>query len=1068
MRFAVLFVISLSLSWSYVRAQKYEVEGQVINAEEKPVPSVTLKVKGTNIETQTSESGFFRFEVDISDEKILSLSSLGYVDKEVSIVVDKLSLWKIILDKEIRNLDEVTVSTGYESIPKERATGSFSVIDNDLFNRQMSTDVISRLDGLVPGLYFDKRKGNNQTFQIRGISTLAAPNTGLDKPLIILDNFPYEGDINNINPNDVENITFLKDAAASSIWGAKAGNGVVVITTKRASYNQRFKLTVTSNLTLSEKPDLWYPSQMSTSDYIDTEIFLFGKGAYNANLNNNTSRPVITPVVEILAKMRSGELLETDAMEQIDRLRNIDIRDDYDRYFYRKAFKQQYSLNLTGGNEGLSYLLSTGLDRDLTSLKENEFDRFSIRSINTIKPVRNLELGLGITYSQSNTQINNSAPFDLGGGRNVYPYARLADDNGEPVALPQNYRASFVESVGDGKLLDWKYYPLAEIYQRDNTTKNSSLFFNTSINYGFLTWLNADFKYNYQNQHVYGRSLRSDDLFSTRNIINRFTIIDIDKITRKVPTGSILDESNSILNAHNLRGQLNISRNFSTVHKLHGIVGGEIRHSKIENSANTLYGYDDYLKISSQIDYVNRYPIFGNLASNQTIPYRNTNSASINRFLSVYANASYNYLNRYTISGSARRDASNLFGVNTNNKWKPLWSIGGKWDVSKESFYRSGIVPSLSIRTTYGYSGNVNNSIPAVVTINYLPSLSPLGRNVYANLRDAPNSNLRWENVGQLNLAVDFGLKNGILSGYLEYYDKSANDLIYPVNSDPTTGFSLLNLNSAIVQNKGIELSLNSFNVIREFTWNSKFNISINNNVLKKSLLEVFSYSTIVQGGMVPPLDNYPLNSLFSYKWAGLHPESGDPLGYEEAEVSSNYIRLNSPLSIDELFFHGSLMPKVYGNLMNTLSFRGVSVSFNVTGQFSYYFRRNSINYAGLLSENGMMGHGDYALRWKQSGDERKTNVPSIIYPSNSNRDRFYQYSQATVERGDHVRLQDININYLLTDNNSKILKNCRFSFYANNLNWVIWKATKMDLDPMYNNMVPAIRNMTLGFTTNF
>ncbi|HWK99816.1 MAG TPA: TonB-dependent receptor plug domain-containing protein, partial [Parapedobacter sp.] len=211
-------------------------------------------------------------------------------------------------------LEEVNISTGYQVLPAERVTGSFERVDSAVLNRQITTDVISKLDGVLPGLIFDTR-GPTTRLRVRGLSTLGTTDS---RPLIVVDNFPYEGDLNTLNPNDIASVTLLKDAAAASIWGARAGNGVLVITTKQGRFNQSFKLSATSNLTMQEKPDLFYVPQISSSDFIDNEIMLFNAGVYDSRLMDARSWPVVTPVVELLDQQRNGTISEPEAASRID------------------------------------------------------------------------------------------------------------------------------------------------------------------------------------------------------------------------------------------------------------------------------------------------------------------------------------------------------------------------------------------------------------------------------------------------------------------------------------------------------------------------------------------------------------------------------------------------------------------------------------------------------------------------------------------------------------------------------------------------------------------------------
>lgn len=1068
MRNLILLLVILLIRSPISAQVRHSISGSVLTMKNDPIPDVTITLKGTGSRIKSDAEGRFALSVSAKqvDTATLVLTYIGYKTKELKLGLPVRNALRIQLEEEYTQLKEVLVSTGYENTTLEKATGSFALIDNKLLNRQVSMDIITRLDGIVPGVLFDKRLGGTQNFQIRGLSTL---NTTIASPLIILDNFPYEGNINNINPNDIDKITFLKDAAASAIWGAKAGNGVVVITTKKAGYNQSFKLGLTSNLTVADKPDLFYAPQMSSSDFIDNEIFLFNQNVYNANLGNSTSRPVITPVVEILAKQRSGAISADEATRQIDAYRNRDIRDDYDKYLYRKAAQQQLALNATGGSRNMNYLLFLGYDNNLQSLKENRNDRITFRSLNNFRPLKGLEIQTGLTYTEGNSQTNNKGPITyLSSNTPIYPYARIADENGQPAVLEQNYRLSYVESAGDGKLLDWLYRPLEEIYQADNSTKTRDILFNTSARYEIIKGLNAELRYQYENQSGDTKNYQSDDLFYTRDLINRFTVISGQSLTYNVPLGGILDYSRSDLKSQSFRGQLNFNKALNDHHAFSLLSGAELRNAETTSSAGRVYGYDDELMTSGTVDLINRYPVFGGLASNSLIPNNQSFSGGVNRFVSVYANGSYSYKSRYILSGSARKDASNLFGTSTNNKWKPLWSAGGKWKVSEEAFYHWQALPELSVRGTYGHSGNVNNSTAALSTISYSSSPSPLGRLPYALIQNPPNPDLRWEDVGQFNLGLDFSTKGRIFSGSFEYYEKKSTDLISDVNSDRTTGFAVLSLNSATLKTRGFDLMLESKNIGGPLSWHTNLMLSMSKNKVTRYLYDQ-SMSVFVRGNTITPSEGYPANSIFSYQWAGLDPENGNPRGFDlDGNISSDYNLLLRPETPDEIVFHGSSLPEYFGAIRNTFFWKNLELSANITYRFKYYFRRNTIMYAGLLNANSAVGHGDYNKRWQQPGDEKTTSVPSLIYPASSNRDSFYAYSEATVEDGAHIRLQDVNLNYTLDKRIMKGLpfQNLKLQVYASNLG-ILWRANKAGLDPDYRS-VPPSKTISIGLNANF
>ena len=278
-------------------------------------------------------------------------------------------------------------------------------------------------------------------------------------PLIVVDNFPYEGDFSTINPNDVESITVLKDAAAASIWGARSGNGVIVITTKKGKYNAGTKVVFNSNLTLGAKPDQFYQSKISTADFIDFEKKLFLDGYYKA-AEKSTNKYPLTPVVEML--------IEGGRESEIEALKQYDVRNDYDQYLNRKSINQQYALNISGGSEFQQFYFSAGYDDNKDNLIGNGFNRLSLNAKNTFSFFnKKLEFSSDIYYSESNRASNGISVINVttayGSSIGLYPYARLVDDHGNPLPITNKYRLSFLEQAEQEGLLNWDYVPLDEI-----------------------------------------------------------------------------------------------------------------------------------------------------------------------------------------------------------------------------------------------------------------------------------------------------------------------------------------------------------------------------------------------------------------------------------------------------------------------------------------------------------------------------------------------------------------------------------------------------------------------------
>lgn len=1044
---------------------QYRIHGTVTDDERSnPIPGVAIGLSENQIISYTGNDGSFSFLLPRTDTVLLQIRHMGYRGVDTLVIPPLSGSLDINMTVNANRLKEVEVSTGYQTLPRERLTGSFEYVNNELFNRQISQDVVSRLDGLVPGMLFDKRGGSSTAFRLRGLSTITP---SIAQPLIIVDDFPYEGDIHNINPNDVENITVLKDAAAASIWGARAGNGVVVITTKKSLLNKPFTISATANLSMQDRPDLYYHPQMTPSDFIDIEQFLFDQGAYDNSLSNSITWPVITPAVEIMERQRQGVISINEANQLLDDLRARDIRRDLLEYVYQKPVAQQYALNVNGGSARIAYLISGGLDRSIDQQVGDGYQRVTLRSQSTFKPIKNLTVQTNIVYANSRRESNGLGELRTGATGRVYPYARLVDDEGLPAILEQNYRLGFVDTAGSGRLLDWYYRPLEEIDLSDNTTRIGDLLANLSAAYRILPSLQGELRYQYQHQYTHGRDHRSDRTFYTRDQINRFTQINGEQIYYPIPLGGILQLQDGDRHSHTIRGQLNYDADWTENHRLSVLAGGEIRQMRNLTRHDYVYGYDDELMLGQPVDLVNRYPIYGGMAFDSQLGRPPAFSGTDNRLLSLFANVAYTYRTNHVFTASARRDASNLFGVATNDKWKPLWSAGYKWNLSDETFYRWDWLPYASMRATYGHSGNVNNAIAAVTTIDYIGQ-SPLARNPFALVMNPPNPDLRWENVAMTNIALDFGFRGGNLSGSVEYFKKNSTDLIASIPADITTGFTTLTRNVAELETSGWDISLRSRNLVGEFGWSSDFFLSVNRTLVKKYLIERNRASEMVtNGGNLIPIEGYDAYNIVSYRWGGLDPQNGDPLSYVDGILTADYMDIVNNTTKEDLVFHGSATPRLFGSLRNTWTYRGLSLSANITYRAGYFFRRPSIEYVPLLN-SGVVAHGDYYRRWQQPGDEQHTTVPSMIYPADSRRDQVYRDSEATVERGDHIRLQDINLSYRLNRATFPALpaQSVSVILYARNLP-IIWRANDLGLDPDFRG-IPAPISLSLGLNLTF
>lgn len=954
---------------------------------------------------------------------------------------------EIRLSESRRELEALVVSTGYQQIPRERVTGAFALVDNELLNRRVSGDVLSRLEDAVPGLVFNRRFGPND-LSIRGRNTIS----GDGQPLIIVDNFPFEGDLASLNPNDIENVSVLRDAAASSVWGARAGNGVIVITTKKGAYGRAPAVTFNTSLTLSAPPDLYYQPQMSSVDYIDWEQHLFQRGYYRS-FENSSAKVAFTPAVELLIRQRDGLITEAEAQSRLAALKKYDIRSDLERYLYRNGQDQQYSIGLKGVGKHQKYALSLGYDQSLPATVGDKNRRVTLTANHTYGLMNNrLEINTGIQYASYMQERN--APGTLtytavrGAAQPLYPYARLADHDGTPVIVEKKHRLSYAESAPEKGLLDWTYNPLHELELSDKTTRRAELRLRTGLSYKISSALRGEVSYLYQNSMAGLRDYYSPETYYARDLINTYTQINPDGSKMPaVPYGGILDRTATVSGGHTVRGQLNLSEKTGSG-ELDMIAGAELRDHHTEVVSSRWYGYDDRYGTSTVVDYTSGFRSYVNPGSSAIrIPSNAGQKYLLDRYLSYYGNGAYSFRRKYIVSASARLDQSNLFGVKANQKGVPLWSGGLAWIISAEDFMKNNTWSYLKLRMTYGSSGNVNKSLSAQTTASF-SAMDNLSGMPYATIQNPPNPSLQWEKVKMFNIGADFEVLSGRLSGSVEYYAKKGLNLFGQVPYAPSSGVSIFSGNTSETRGHGLDVVLNQKVLKRPVQWDITALFSYVSDRVSDFKMEYpvsYFFTSGESGGYV--LEGKPQHALYSYHFAGLDKQNGDPLGYLNGEASNEWSKIMSASTIDNIRFHGSARPVIFGALRNNFAWKNFTLSVNTSYRLGYFFRRSFVNYASLWV--GYPVHGDYANRWKQPGDEQYTDIPSDPGVLNSTRNQFYMNSAALVEKGDHIRLQDVRVSYTFPETKAFKARKMEIYIYANNLG-IVWKATGVNIDPDY------------------
>lgn len=1044
----------------------HAVTGKVMDERGAPIEGVSITLDGSARGTTTDDNGRFTLAA-IPPDAILLFTHVGYgrqliKTKGITDVV-------LTLKPVMQSMSNVSIefSTGYQTIAQERQTGAFDFINQELINRSVTTNILDRIENLTPGLLVNHGDAAaDDAMLIRGRGTLFANAA----PLVVVDNFPYDGSLSNINPNDVENITILKDAASASIWGARAGNGVIVITTKSGK-TTRPQVSVNSSVTVQGRPGLFNLDWISPADAVDVEDSLFKQGYYS-NSNYSVNQYPIPLVPTILGEISTGAISQADGDAQLQALRVHDVRSDMKKYFYQTSVNQQHSINVSGNTESINYYLSAGWDHDVPNLVTYKNDRITLRSKNTFNISPKLKVEAVVNYVEGiNQQGNNPGHIlSISRGPELPPtYTQLVDTKGNALPVYLDYAQQLIQKGEAAGLLPWENEPVADLYNIKNTTTTRDYLLVGTLQYKFTKSLNAELKYQFENQQADQSIYSNDSSYFVRNLINEYTQVGSGAaLIYPIPMGGVLDLSDQALTSQQGRVQANYGNTWR-VHHLDFLAGWEIRRVVTTGNGHREYGYDPNSEsYVSNMDFSTLYKLY-NLNTYVPVPNPVSITQTEDDFLSYYANAAYTYKNRLTITASARKDEANLFGVNTNEKGTPLWSAGAGWIVSREPFYKASWLPYLKFRASYGYNGNISRLASALTTITSLPSLTnPI---TAGTINNPPNDKLRWERVGTMNIGMDFTTKNKIVDGTIEWYVKHDNDLMAQAPVDPTLGVSTFYGNVASMKGKGVDLRLTTRNLTSTIKWYSTFIFSYSATHVTKFDMPTpsvgINYINSASTNINPVLGK-PVFAYFSYRWDGLD-YAGNPRGLVGGKPSEDYATIISQTPLDSMKYNGSAEPVFFGSLRNDLNYKGLTLSFNISYKFDYYFRKISINYSNLFQTN--QGNTDYNLRWRQAGDENRTYVPglpSTLY-NNQNRDKFYSYSSVLVNRADNIRLEDVRLSYDLGRSQWRRLPldHIQFYVYASNLG-IIWRANKSYIDPYYNNSVLTAASLSIGMTLNF
>lgn len=1019
----------VSLSAQRLSGRTRTISGYVRDADGEPLIGVPVCIGETRVCTITDDQGFFTFKIPV-ESAILKFTYLGMEDKYLTVAPGEKDVRANVDMKSNMFLNEVVV-TGYQTVAKERATGSFAKVTSEDLRSKRLDNISQLLEGSVTGF-------NTQSNLIRGTSTM----NGVAQPLFVIDGFPVENTrytsygaleerIPDVNVHEIESVTVLKDAAAASIYGARAANGVVVITTKKARGN---KTSISFNTFLTYNPYRFYEGRLTdAADIVDLErewastnprLAEPSAASYAQSLLNDNV--YTSQGIKAIAGFHAGQLTQSQMEQSLNELAQQGYRyyDEMARHAKRAAFSQQYNLSAGKATDGNNFKVSLAYRNDKMNDKYTKDNALSVnvRDILDVTKWLQFEFGSYVSFRKGTEQTFSV----LRPGYTFQPYDRLKNDDGSNYTFSASEQLTasqrgMIETYG---LYSMDITPLDET-GRNLMNRNEIL----SRTYGKLNFaLPFGMRYNVMFQYEYGsdhaRQLKDKQSYDVRNFVNQYaTAAENGSVRFNVPYGNVYFREHQTSKAWTFRQQLNFDRTFGGKHNVIALAGLEVRRNVNDYENSTLFNYDPDMLSFSLVDQAtlnNTYGLLGGygLMASDFAYLRFLD----NRYVSLYANAAYAYDDRYLLSASIRWDRSNLWGTSSEYQKKPIWSIGAGWNIERESWFDLHWIDRLKLRASYGIGGNVAKDAAPYMTATYSPNYNVGG--IYGSVSTRPNPMLRWEKTTTTDIAVDFAFLGNRLAGTVEFYNKKGTDLLANTMGVPTEGFgyTTYRINNGQMRNRGVEISLNG-QVVR--TENFSFNVNANyshnrNEVLYVNVTAPVYFLQLDYPESYPIIGN-PYNSIYAYRWAGLS-ENGLPRVYNAAgdAVTTN------PSDLAAIVYAGTTEPADMASLNLSLRYKQWDFSCLWVYQGGHRLRNTDLpmlgnSYNAVLRSyvtNLAPVNKDIVNRWRKPGDEATTDVPAAIFAENplfsSAGSTIYGYADINVINAVNLRLANISLSYTL------------------------------------------------------
>lgn len=1092
-----LLVVLLCLvsTWSLVFAADRRVQGVVLSSEDNLpligasvyVESGDLKKIGSNqasIGVITNVEGQFSIEIPSGITRLFC-SYVGYEVQEVKLVPGK-ERYEITLHASSQMLDAVVV-TGYQTVERRKLTAAVSKLDISEETIGTVKSIDQALAGQVAGLAVTNTSGAPGApvkIRIRGTASL----NGTQDPLWVLDGIPLEGtdipdleelsDVTNmkqssvagLNPADIENITILKDAAATAIYGARAANGVIVITTKKGKVGKPV-ISFSSKFTYTPTLSLDRLNLMNSAEKVGLELDMI-RHDYSPENRKGGVYNVLSKYDEVAAFQSGGwDALSSDAQAAVNRLKNINT--NWSDVLFRDAFNQEYNLSLSGGTEKVTYYTSLGYFKEDGNVEKVGMERFNVVGKTSYKVNRMLKLGVSLF---ANRRKNTSYLADKYGlanplyySRKANPYFELYDENGK-----YNYDYDIQNNTDTD--LGFNIFEERQNTSSESVVNSFSSIFDAELRFNDKLKLTSQF--GYQLDKTTKEEIADWESFTMRNLYKGSEYYKSGEYLNFLPQGGVQKsyENSSSQITWKTMGEYRDS--FNDIHELEVMAGTELRKTWYETLFSAGYGFDRNTLTTKPV-------IFPSESYARSYPLHQTTYKE-NAYVSFFSTASYSLLNRYTVGGSIRFDGSDLFGVDKKYRYLPLYSVSGLWRLSEEPFMEPAKwIDNLVFRASYGLQGNIDkNTSPFLLGIYRVESILPGTSENMIYINSAPNKKLRWEKTQSVNAGFDFSVLNQAINLSVDYYYRKGTDLIALRMLPLETGFTSMNVNWASMENKGVEVSLSTRNITtKNFSWYTVLNFAYNaNKVLRENIPEQQT---------TPGREGYPAGALFALKTAGLD-ENGNMMFYnpegEKVSLKELY-RLVDEWGIgfassdvtpaEERSFYsyiGTQDAPYTGGFINTFSYKNWELSANFSFTMGGYVRTQP-TYDLIHPDYGKNYNRDILNRWTP---ENKDAVLPALMSSAENPEEYSWYDSKSIWRDldiwvkklNYVRLQNLRLGYRIPESLTKRLGMNTATVSVEGRNLCVFGSgytNYMDPESMNNPYAtPVPKSVTFSLSLNF